>query len=117
MTNLELAHKLRDAVEATDLATVKELFSPDIESIEPAFTPFPHTRGTAELDKKWELFTGAIKEMHSKSVSKEVIVQGDIIVLGMSIDYTDQNDERMQQNELVIYRAKDGMIISEQFFY
>ncbi len=117
MTNQELAQKLRDAVEATDFATVKGFFSTEIESIEPAFTPYPHTKGMEELDKKWSMFSGAIKEMHSKSVSKEVIIQGDIITLGMSFDYTNQNNERVQQDELVIYRVKDGQIISEQFFY
>jgi len=63
------------------------------------------------------MFGGAIKELHSKTVSKEVIVQGDIIVIGMSFDYTNPYDERVQQDELIIYKIKDGKIISEQFFY
>jgi len=118
MTNLELAKKLRDAVEATDLDTIgKELFAEEIESIEPAFTPLPHAKGMAQVKEKWGMFGGAIKEMHSKSVSKEVIVQGDLIVLGMSFDYTNQNNERIKQDELVAYKTRDGKIVSEQFIY
>jgi len=40
MTNQELAVKLRDAVEATDLETIGgQLFAEEVESIEP-FHPF-----------------------------------------------------------------------------
>ena len=118
MTNLELGQKLRDAVEATDLDNIlSNYFSEDIESIEPAFTPLPHAKGIEQLKEKWNLFTGAIKEMHSKSVSKEVIVQGDLIVLGMSFDATFQDGNRMQLSEIIVYEVKDGKIISEQFFY
>lgn len=118
MTTQDLAQKLRDAVEATDLDTIgSELFSIDVESIEPAFTPMPHAKGLAQVKEKWGMFGGNIKEMHSKTVSSEVIVQGDLIVLGMSFDYTNPNDERIQQDELILYKAKDGKIIGEQFFY
>ena len=118
MTTQELAIKLRDAVEATDLDTIGgELFASEVESIEPAFEPLPHAKGLQQVKEKWGMFGGAIKEMHGKEVSKDIIVQGDLIVLGMSFDYTNVNDERVQQDELVVYRAQDGKVVSEQFVY
>lgn len=118
MTTQEIAQKLRDAVEATDLELIgSELFSEKIESIEPAFVPMPHAKGIDEVKEKWGMFGGAIKELHSKAVNEEVIVQGNIIVLGMSFDYTNINDERIQQDELVIYKVEDGKVVSEEFYY
>ncbi|HAA12900.1 MAG TPA: hypothetical protein DCE41_14885 [Cytophagales bacterium] len=118
MTTEELANRLRDAVAATDLDTIStELFAEEVESIEPTFSPLPHAKGLAQVKEKWGLFGGAIKEMHGKTVSEEVIVQGNLIVLGMSFHYTNPKDERVQQDELIVYKTKDGKIISEEFIY
>ena len=118
MITEQFAEKFRETVEAGDLdKIVQEYFSPNFESIEPAFTPFPHTKGLSQLKEKWEVFRGNIKEMHSRKVSKELVVQGDKIALGMSFEYTNPVDKRIQQDEIILYKVKDGKIISEQFFY
>lgn len=118
MSNQALALKLRKAVEDTDLHTIhEEIFSPNVESIEPAFSALPHAKGLDEVKKKAQLFGGQIKEMHSKSVSAEVVVAGDWISLGMSFDYTDVDENHVQMSELINYKVSDGKVVLEQFTY
>lgn len=118
MTTNELATKLRQCIVDTDLATIhNELFAENVESIEPQFAPLPHAKGLAQVQEKANLFGGNIKELHSKSVSEEIIVAGDYISLGMSFDATLQDGHRMQLSEVVLYKVEAGQIASEQFFY
>ncbi|NER82980.1 MAG: nuclear transport factor 2 family protein [Leptolyngbya sp. SIO1D8] len=118
MSNQELAQKLHKAIVDTDLATIhNELFSKDVESIESQFPLMPHAKGIDQVKEKANLFGGNIGELHSKSVSDEVVVSGDYISMGMSFDATLKDGNRMQISEIVVYRVNDGKIISEQFFY
>ncbi len=118
MTNQALAKKLQQAIIDTDLELIhNELFSPDIESIEPQFAPMPHAKGLSEVQAKAQLFGGNIQALHQKNVSDEVIVSGDHISLGMSFDATLKDGQRLQLSELIVYKVADGKIISEQFFY
>ena len=118
MTTQEIATKLRTAIEATDLDTIhNELFSEQVESIEPQFPPLPHAKGLDQVKEKAKIFGGNIKALHSKSVTEDVVVTGNFISLGMSFDATLQDGNRMQLSEVILYEVKDGKIISEQFFY
>ena len=118
MSNQALAARLRQAILDTDLATIHgELFSSDVESIEPGFAPLPHAKGIEQVKAKANMFGGNIKELHSKAVSDQVIVTGKYISLGMAFDFTAQDGSRHQMDEIVVYKVADGKIISEQFFY
>ncbi|MEM7552080.1 MAG: nuclear transport factor 2 family protein [Bacteroidota bacterium] len=118
MKNRELAEKLKKAIEQTDLETIhSEIFSEDIESIEPNFEPLPYAAGIKQVKEKAQMFGGNIQELHSKSITEEVTVSGDYIALGMAFDATLKDGNRMKLEELVVYRVKDGKVISEQIFY
>ncbi|MEM9329391.1 MAG: nuclear transport factor 2 family protein [Bacteroidota bacterium] len=118
MTTQVLAEKLRQCIADTDIATIhNELFAENVESIEPQFAPLPHAKGLQQVKQKADLFGGNLKELHSKDVSREVVISGDHISLGMSFDATLQDGNRMQLSEVIIYRVEDGKIVSEQFFY
>ncbi len=117
MTTQELAEKLRKAIQQTDLPLIhNELFSEDIESIEPQFGPMPHAKGITEVKEKANMFGGNIKELHSKNVT-EAVVSGNHISLGMSFDATLKDGNRMQLSEMILYKVEDSKIVSEQFFY
>jgi len=118
MSNQALAQKLRQAIIDTDLATIHgELFSEKVESIEYEFTPMPHAKGIEQVKEKANMFGGNIKELHSKTVSDQVIVSDKYIALGMAFDFTAQDGSRNQMEEIVVYKTEDGKIVSEQFFY
>lgn len=118
MSNQTLAKRLRQAIIDSDLATIHgELFSEKVESIEPEFTPIPHAKGIHQVKEKAKMFGGNIKELHSKSVSDQVIATDKYIALEMSFDFTAQDGSRNQMEEIVVYKTEDGKIISEQFFY
>ncbi len=118
ITTQELAVQLKAAIEAADLATIhNELFAETVESIEPQFAPIPHAKGIDQVKEKARLFGGNLKEMHSRSISDEVLVSGDHISLGMSFDATLQDGNRMQISELIVYQVAEGKVVREQIFY
>ena len=118
MTTQQVAEKLRTAVLAFDLESIhRDLFASDIQSIEPGFAPMPHARGIAEVQQKAQLFGGALKELHTRTVSDTLEVSGDHFSMGMSFDATLHDHSRMQISEIIVYQVKDGKIVLEQFFY
>lgn len=118
MSVLALAQKLRQAVDDTDLATIhNEIFAESIESIEPQFAPLPHAKGLAQVKEKANMFGGNLKELHSKTVEKEVVVSGNLISLEMSFDATLQDGNRMQLSEVIVYTVEGGKVVKEQIIY
>jgi hypothetical protein len=95
----------------------EELFSDDVESIEP-----PHSQGMKSVKgidavkKKNEDFNNMVEEVHGGYAS-EPIVAGNYIAIAMGIDYTAKGMGRMKMDEIAIYEVKDGKIVKEQFFY
>lgn len=117
MTTQQVAHKLRQAIVDTDLATIHDdLFAPGVESIEPQFAPLPHAKGIAQVQEKAQMFGGSIEKLHSREVT-EPVVSGDYISLGMSFDASLKDGNRLQLSEMILYKVQEGRIVSEQFFY
>jgi hypothetical protein len=117
MTTQEIAERLVALCRQGQFETAqKELFAPDVISIEPYGTPtFPQeTKGLNALLEKAKKFTAMIEQPHSVSVS-EPLVAGSAFVCAMQLDLTIRNHGRLRLDELCIYRVKEGKIISEQF--
>jgi hypothetical protein len=94
----------------------KELFAPDVISLEPYATPaFPReTRGLDALLEKGRKFTAMIEQVHALVVS-EPLVAGGSFVCAMQFDVTIKGHGRVSLDELCLYDVKDGKIITEQF--
>ena len=95
----------------------KELFSEDAISIEPeASQGFEkETKGLKSILEKGKKFASIVEQTHSCKVSDPLVV-GNVIALALFMDVTMKGQERSQMDELIVYRVKDGKIISEQFF-
>ncbi len=57
-----------------------------------------------------------IEAAHRRYTS-EPIVSGNHFAVGREVDITVQGLGRIQINEIMLYKVKDGEIVLEQFFY
>jgi hypothetical protein len=94
----------------------KELFSPDVVSLEPYGTAmFPQeTKGLDALLAKAKKFTALIEQAHGVSIS-DPLVAGAAFACAMQLDFTIKGHGRLRLDELCIYQVRDGQIVSEQF--
>ena len=97
-----------------------ELYSNDAVSIEPehaaAMGMATLTKGLDAIKAKAQAWNEGIKEMHG-GYCTEPVIGGDFFSVGMGMDCTMKNDQRMKMDEIAVFAVKDGKIISEQFFY
>lgn len=94
-----------------------ELFSDDVESIEPPHSPyFENASGKTAVRKKGESFVQKITAVHHLHTS-EPVVGGDHFAAGRETDITVDGLGRIHINQVMLYKVKNGKIVSEQFFY
>lgn len=94
----------------------KELFAEDAVAIEPAHTRQPDVKGLDNLLKKNAEFGKDVKEFHETYIS-DPVVGGNHFSVGMGIDFTRQNGERVKMEEICVYKVEDGKVVKEQFFF
>jgi hypothetical protein len=118
MTTQQIADRLSELFKENKwMEAQQELFSDDIESIEPAHAPgLQIAKGKEALKKKGEEFANMVEEMHG-GWAGEPIVSGNHIAVGMGIDATYKGMGRQKMDEIVVYEVKNGKIVKEQFFY
>ena len=118
MTTQDIANRLKELFnEGKWVEAQTELFSEDVESIEPAHSPGLKTvKGLDAIKKKAEDFNNMLEEMHGGWVS-EPVVAGNFIAFGMGMDATYKGMGRQKMDEICLYEVKDGKIVKEQFFY
>lgn len=119
MTTQEVANKLVEYCRTgkTDNA-YKELYSQNTVSIEmdgaPGFTP--RVEGMEAIMAKGEKWNSMVEEFYGMEVS-DPIVAGDHFTCKMVMDIKMKGRERAKDEELALYKVKDGKIVHEQFFY
>ena len=118
MTTQDIANRLKELFnEGKWVEAQTELFSEDVESVEPAHSPGLKTvKGLDAIKKKAEDFNNMLEEMHGGWVS-EPVVAGNFIAFGMGMDATYKGMGRQKMDEICLYEVKDGKIVKEQFFY
>jgi len=75
-----------------------------------------YAEGKAAVRKKGEDFVKKVQDFHGASTS-DPVVAGNFFSVAREMDITVQGFGRIQLNEIMLYEVKDGMIVSEQFFY
>ncbi|MFK7899184.1 MAG: SnoaL-like domain-containing protein [Cyclobacteriaceae bacterium] len=118
MTTQEVANKLVTYCrEGKWEEAQKELYSQDIVSIEMEGQGFPaKSEGMDAIKAKGEKWEGMVEEFHGMEVS-EPVVAGDHFSCSMVMDLKMKGRERAKDEEIALYKVKDGKIVSEQFFY
>jgi len=95
-----------------------ELYSPNCVSIEmEGAEGLPgRVEGMEAIKIKGEQFQNMVEEFYGMEVS-DPIVAGDHFTCSMEMDVKMKGRERAKDNEIALYRIKDGKVVSEQFFY
>lgn len=116
MTTEEVANKLVAYCRNNEESRAyKELYSPEITSIEMA-EPMKEVHGFAGLEKKGKWWKETF-EVHGNEVSDPLIADTHFTVRFWMDTTHKPSGYRAQTNELAVYEVKDGKICREQFFY
>ncbi len=118
MTTEQIAGRLKELCDQGQFEhALKELFSPDAESIEPNETPdfARNTKGIEAIFAKGRKWNEMVVEQHGFEISEPLIAQ-DSFALTMHIDVTMKGRGRMNHKELCVYKISGGKIVSEEFF-
>ena len=118
MSTQEIANRLVELCRKGDYESCyKELYSPNVVSIEPSHAQAPErVEGMEGIQKKGEAFNAMIEEMHDSAVG-DPIIAGDYFSCTMMVDWTMKGAGRQKMEEICLYKVEDGKIVSEQFFY
>ncbi len=94
-----------------------EFFSENVKSIDPPDSPYMgYAEGKSAVRKKGEEFVARIEIFHGASTTAPLVC-GNHFAVGREIDITVRPHGRIQMNEIMLYEVREGMIVSEQFFY
>lgn len=70
-----------------------------------------------EANREYEKqFVNSVKEWHKVDV-KSVVAEDDRSVVEWSMDFTFENGQRAQRDQVAIQEWKDGKIVEERFYY
>lgn len=119
MTTEEIAKKLiAYCKEGQWEQAYKELYSPNIKSMEPtAEGGWDTVEGMDGLAKKAEQWHNMVSGFHSSEISEPLVADNYITcVMKTNLTFKGQN-EPTQMDEICLYTVKDGKIVVEQFFY
>lgn len=118
MTTQEVAEKLVSLCRMGDYETVyKDLYSKDIISIEPEGGTWGTVQGMEAIAKKGEQWHNMVKEFHSSEIS-DPIVAGDFFSCTMKTELSMHGvEERVNMDEVCVYKVENAKVVSEQFFY
>lgn len=93
-----------------------ELCSPDMVSLEPAWSDLHKSEGMEAIGKKGEWWQNNF-ETHSTK-SSEPVVADNWFSVRFDMDTTHkESGHRSQSSEIAVFNVKDGKIVQEQFFY
>lgn len=119
MTTQEIANKLVEHCRNGKFEDAyRELYSQDVVSIEmEGAQGFPaRVEGMEGIKAKGEQWQGMLEEFHGMEVS-DPVVAGNHFSCAMIMDVKMKGRERAKDEEIALFRVKDGKIVSEQFFY
>lgn len=119
MTTQEVANRLVELCRQGKFEEcLQELYSPEIESIEPDGSVFPkHVKGFEALMKKGEQWQGMIGEFHSSEISDPLVADHFFSITMKSVVTLKGMTEQMNMDEVCLYQVENGKVVLEQFFY
>ncbi len=118
MTTQEVANRLVSLCrEGKHEQVVKELYAPNIVSIEPEGAPNRIVEGLEAIIAKGEQFDSRIEKVNSSFISDPVVADNffscsmlmNVNMKGVPVP--------VDMNEVCLYTVNDGKIVQEQFFY
>ena len=118
MTTQEVANKLVELCrKGAYEQAVKELYAPNIVSVEPEGVPNRMVSGLEAIAEKGKNFEAKIESFNS-SVITDPIVADNIFSCAMLMNVNMKGvPVPVDMNEICVYTVADGKIVREEFFY
>ncbi len=119
MTTQEVANKYVEMCNAGKMDEVQAaLYADNAVSIEmEGAQGFPQkVEGMEAIKVKGEHWQGMVEAFHGVKVEGPVVA-GDHFSCALKMDITYKGQERKNDEEIAMFKVKDGKIVSEQFFY
>ncbi len=118
MTTQEVANKLIELCRAGKYEqAVKDLYSPEIVSVEAEGSPDRIVKGLAGIAKKGVKFQSMLEKVNS-SVISDPIVADNHFSCGMFMNVQFKGAPvAVDMNEICVYTVKEGKIVREEFFF
>lgn len=118
MTTQEVANRLVELCrEGKYEQVVKELYSPDIVSVEQEGAPDRIVKGLEGIATKGVKFQEMLETVNSSSISDPIVADNhfscamfmNVRMKGVPVD--------VDMNEICVYTVSEGKVIKEEFFY
>lgn len=117
MTTQEVANKLVGLCrEGKFEDAVKELYAPNIVSVEPDGAPVKRIEGIEGVIQKGIQFNEMVEEMHGMEIS-DPVVASNFFSCSMKMDVTFKGAPRSTMEEVCLYKVDGGKIVYEEFFF
>lgn len=117
MTTHDVANRLVELCREGKYSDARqELYSKEIESIEPSYSPAPYLKGWEAVEAKGQQFQESVQEVHSNEVGEPVVI-GNHFAVPMTMDLTMKDGNRMNMSEIAVYQVNEGKVVKEQFFF
>lgn len=95
----------------------EEFFAENVKSIDPPDSPYlGYAEGKAAVRQKGADWVKKIEQVHATYTTPPV-VGGNYFSVGRGMDITVKDLGRIKIDQIMLYEVKDGLIVSEQFFY
>lgn len=118
MTTQEVANRLVELCrEGKNEQAVKELYAPEIVSVEPEGAPNRMVKGLAGIAEKGIQFQSMIEKINSMSISDPIVAENffscnmlmNVQMKGVPV--------AVDMDEICVYTVNNGKIVKEEFFY
>ncbi|GAB4229588.1 MAG: nuclear transport factor 2 family protein [Ekhidna sp.] len=119
MTTQEVAEKLvAFCREGNFEACLQELYSPNVESIEPEGSTFEtRVQGLDALKQKGQQWEEMVAQVHGNEISDPIVAENFFsITMKMKVTLKGMS-EPINMDEVCVYRVANGKVVTEQFFY
>lgn len=118
MTTHEVANRLVELCREDKYEqAVRELYSPEIVSVEPEGRPDRIVKGLAAIAEKGQKFEAMIEKMNTNVISDPISAENFFaITMKMNVQMKGV-PVPVDMDEVCVYNVKNGKIVKEEFFY
>lgn len=118
MTTQEVANRLVELCRTGQHEqAVKELYDPNIISIEPEGMPNRIVKGLDGIAKKSERFESMLEKVNSSTISDPIVAENFFSCSMLMNVQLKGAPVAIDMDEVCVYNVKNGKIVKEEFFY
>jgi len=118
MTTQEVANRLVALCrEGKHRQVVKELYAPDIVSVEPEGVPNRMVQGLEAIAAKGEKFESMLEKVNTSVISDPIVAENFFSCSMLMNVQIKGNPNAIDMDEVCVYTVNNGKIVREEFFY